>query len=77
MIRHFGQAYVDRMIEIVEEYCQSYLYDAWKIEQDGRDRLIVYTDDAVHSMQMAADLKKHEKVGTEVTDGGYQIHIQL
>jgi hypothetical protein len=65
------------MIEVVEEYCATYLYDAWQVKQDGRDRLIVYSDDWIHTDKMAADLTKYEKVGTEVTDGGYQIHIQL
>lgn len=77
MIRHFGQAYVDRMIELVMDYCNEFLYDAWKVEQDGRDRLIVYSDDWVHTQAMAEAMEDEGIRRAEVKEGGYQVHIQL
>lgn len=73
----FGRAYTDRIIRMVEDYCMDYLYDGWMVKEDGNGRLIVYTDDDIHSDQVADAINREGGgLSAEVTNRGTQIHIE-
>jgi len=75
MRHHFGRAYTERIMRMVEDYCAEYLFDGYMVKEDGNGRLIVYTDDDIHSYDVA-DAINEFGIDAEVTNRGTQIHIE-
>jgi len=72
-----GAGYTQRIIELVTDYCETYLYDGYMVKEDGDGRLIVYTDDYIHSEKVARGLNEEGGgLSAQVTSQGTEIHIK-
>lgn len=74
-MRKFGQAYIDRVRKMVEEYAWDIGIGGFIIDQEGRDELVLTSDDRNGVADFFEEFQEQEGIYCEIENNGYSVRI--
>lgn len=74
-IREFGQAYIDRVKKLAEDFAYDLGIGGFIIKQDGRDELVITSDDKIGIAYFLEEFQEEQGIYCTKENNGYSVRI--